>query len=152
MSILLRSVGLTYLMKGSSAGKAGYTFFWSDHGSKAKQEVGVSFNKNCLIEKLTYLPKGMNDQLMVLRLPLLGKKCATIISTYAATMTNSDKVKNQFYDDLHSLIIAVPKSDHLILLGDLNSRIGSDCQTWDRVIEKHGIGSCNSNGLLLLRL
>ncbi|KYO44427.1 hypothetical protein Y1Q_0016740 [Alligator mississippiensis] len=83
---------------------------------------------------------------------LLDKKCATIISAYAPTMTNSDEVKNQFYDDLHSMIAAVPKAGHLILLGDFNTRIGSDCQAWDGVIGKPGIGSCNSNVLLLLRL
>ncbi|KYO18620.1 hypothetical protein Y1Q_0009092 [Alligator mississippiensis] len=86
---------------------------------------------------------------MVLKLPLLGKKCTTIISAY--TPTNSDEVKNQFYDDLHSVIIAVPKSNWLILLGNFNARIGSDFQAWDGIIGKHRIGTCNSNGLLLLR-
>ncbi|KYO44985.1 hypothetical protein Y1Q_0023036 [Alligator mississippiensis] len=117
--------------------KAGYTFFWSGHGTEDKWEAGVSFAiQNSLVKKLTYLPKGVNDLMMVLNLPLVGKKCTTIISAYAPTMANSDEVKNQLYDDLHSVITAVSKSDRLILLGDFNARIGSDCQTWDGVIGK----------------
>ncbi|KYO29487.1 hypothetical protein Y1Q_0000162 [Alligator mississippiensis] len=101
---------------------------------------------------MTCLPKGVNGQVMVFKFPLLGKKCAIIISGYASTMTDSDKVKNQFYDDLHSVILAVPKSGHLILFGYFNARIGSDCQAWDGIIERHRIKSSNRHGLLLLKL
>ncbi|KYO27026.1 hypothetical protein Y1Q_0018193 [Alligator mississippiensis] len=76
----------------------------------------------------------------------------SIISMYAPTTINSDKVKNQFYNDLHCMIAAVPEFDSLILLGDFSAKIGSDYQAWDGVIGKHGSGSCNSYGLLLLRL
>ena len=49
--------------------------------------------------KLSGLPKGINDCLMTLRLPLSGKRHATIVSAYAPTMTNPDEVKDKFYDD-----------------------------------------------------
>ena len=42
------------------------------------------------------LPKGINDRLMMLRLPLSGKRHATIVSAYAPTMTNPDEVKDKF--------------------------------------------------------
>ena len=29
--------------------------------------------------------------------------------------------------------------------------VGTDYQTWDRVIRTEGIGKCNNNGLLLLK-
>ncbi|KYO28746.1 hypothetical protein Y1Q_0004409 [Alligator mississippiensis] len=90
--------------------------------------------------------------MMVVKLPLLGKKCDTIISVYTPTITNSNEVKNQFYDDFHSMIAAVLEFDCLILLGNFNARICSNNQAWYDVIGKHRIGSCNSSGLLLLRL
>ena len=54
-----------------------------------------------------------------LRVPLSGNKHATIVSTYAPTMTNPDEVKDKFYDDLDNIISATPCTDKLILFGDL---------------------------------
>ena len=86
---------------------------------------------------------------MTLRLPLSGKRHATIVSAYAPTMTNPDEVKDKFYNDLDSVISATPRIDKLILLGDFNVRVGTDHQTWEGVIGTEGIGKCKSNGLLL---
>ena len=86
---------------------------------------------------------------MKLRLPLSGKRHATIVSACAPTMTNPDKVRDKFYDDLDSVISATPWTDELILLEDFNARVGTDHQTWEGVIGTEGIGKCNSNGLLL---
>ena len=107
--------------------------------------------KTELVGKLSGLPKGINDRLMTLRLPLSGNKHATIVSAYAPTMTNPDEVKDKFYDDLDNVISATPRTDKLILLGDFNARVGTDHQTWEGVIGPEGVGKCNSNGLLLLR-
>ena len=52
-----------------------------------------------------------------------GKKFATIVSAYAPTMTNPDKTKDRFYEDLDAVISAVPASDKLIILGDFNARV-----------------------------
>ena len=89
---------------------------------------------------------------MTIKLPLLnGRKHATIVSAYAPTMTNEDDVKNKFYEDLHNVLTSVPKGDKLILLGDFNARVGTDTASWSGIIGKHGVGNCNSNGLLLLQ-
>ena len=131
---------------------AGYTFFWSGCKSEERREAGVGFAiKTELVGKLSGLPKGINDRLMTLRLPLSGNKHATIVSAYAPTMTNPDEVKDKFYDDLDNVISATPRTDKLILLGDFNARVGTDHQTWEGVIGPEGVGKCNSNGLLLLR-
>jgi len=131
---------------------AGYTFFWSGRSKEERREAGVGFAiKNHLIGNLTNLPKGLNDRLMSLRLPLPGKKYATIISAYAPTMTNPDEVKDRFYEELGAMITSVPNEDKLIVLGDFNARVGTNDQTWEGIIGKNGIGNCNSNGLLLLQ-
>ena len=131
---------------------AGYTFLWSGRKSEERREAGVGFAiKTELVGKLSGLPKGINDRLMTLRLPLSGNKHATIVSAYAPTMTNPDEVKDKFYDDLDNVISATPRTDKLILLGDFNARVGTDHQTWEGVIGPEGVGKCNSNGLLLLR-
>ena len=87
-----------------------------------------------------------------MRIPLShGKKFATIVSAYAPTLTNLDEVKDKFYEDLNALITNVSTSDKLIILGDCNARVGYDSDSWDGIIGKHGVGKCNSNGLLLLQ-
>ena len=131
---------------------SGYTFFWSGRSSEERREAGVGFAiKSQLARKLTKLPEGINDRLMTLQIPLTDKKNATIISAYAPTMTNPDDIKDKFYEELDALISAVPPSEKLILLGDFNARVGTDHETWEGTIGRHGIGKCNSNGLLLLK-
>ena len=67
--------------------------------------------------------------MMTLRLPLSGKRHATIVSAYAPTMTDPDEVKDKFYDDLDSVISAAAWTDKLILLGDFGARVDTDHQT-----------------------
>ena len=80
---------------------------------------------------------------MTLRLPLSGKRHATIVSAHAPTMTNPDGVKNKFYDNLDSVISATPRTN--------SSSSGTNNQTWKGVIGTEGVGKSNSNCLLLLR-
>ena len=63
---------------------AGYTFFWSGKTSDEGREAGVGFAiRTSLVMKLEPLPKGINDRLMVMTLPLKGKKYLTLNSAYA---------------------------------------------------------------------
>ncbi|XP_059838461.1 craniofacial development protein 2-like [Hypanus sabinus] len=129
-------------------GGGGYTF-WS---STEQREAGVGFAiQSHLTHKLAKLPEGINDRLITLRLPLGNKRSATLISAYAPTMTNPDDIKDKFYEELDTLIAAVPQSEKLIVLGDFNARVGTDYQTWEGILGRHGFGKCNSNGLLLLK-
>ena len=130
----------------------GYTFFWSGRRSEERRETGVGFAiKSILVRKLASIPEGINDRLMKMQLPLGNKRNATIISAYAPTMTNPDEGKDKFYKELVSPITSA-QSEKLILLGDFNTRVGTDHQAWPRVLSKHGIRKCNSNGQLLLQV
>ena len=87
---------------------------------------------------------------MVMQLQLTNKQRATLISVYAPTVTNPEEVKNQLYEQLDALIAAVPKSEKLIIIGDVNARVLADHHMVRSVIGQQGTGKCNSNGLLLL--
>ena len=99
---------------------AGYTFFCSGRGNEEWHEAGVGFAlKTTLVGDLAGLPKGVNDGLKTMKLPLsFRRKHVSIGSVYAPTMTNPEEVMNKFYEDLHSVIAAVPKADKLIILDD----------------------------------
>ena len=89
---------------------------------------------------------------MSFQLPLSNGRNATLFSVYAPTMAYSDDIKDKFYDELSTLITAVPRADKNFVLGDFNARVGADHHTWNGIIGKQGIGKCNSNGLLLLKM
>nr|VZI50603.1 unnamed protein product [Spirometra erinaceieuropaei] len=132
---------------------AGYTFFWSCRPRAERRDAGVAFAiRNDIVGRLPCLPQGINDRLMSLRLPLWGGKFATIISAYAPTMTNPDAVRDKFYEDLHALLATVSKADKLIVLGDFNTRVGTDHTAERGVLGPHGLRGSNDNGLLLLRI
>ncbi|VDL91124.1 unnamed protein product [Schistocephalus solidus] len=66
-------------------------------------------------------------------------------------MTTSKGTKNKFYEDLHVLLVTVPKADNLIALVGFNARINTDYATWRGVLGPHCLDAFNENGLLLLR-
>ncbi|KAK2192722.1 hypothetical protein NP493_24g04000 [Ridgeia piscesae] len=95
------------------------------------------------------MPWPVSDRIMTMRLPLSKVNFTTIISMYAPTMTNPDENKEAFYNKLASVLSGIPRTDKLLLIGDINARIRRE---WPLVMGKHGIGKCNSNGELLLAL
>ena len=57
---------------------------------------------------------------------------------------------NAFYDQLQLTLSSAPASDLLVIMGNFNVRVGSDCSSWNSVMGPHGIGECNENGEQLL--
>ena len=110
---------------------AGYTLFLLGKTSDERRDAGVGFAiRTSLVMKLESLPKGINDRLIVMRLPLKGKKYLTLISAYAPTMSYTQEQNELFYQNLPSLLRTVPKDNKLVLLGDFNARVGNDSQSW----------------------
>ena len=107
---------------------AGFTFLWNGRAKDNRREAGFAV-RNELVNKLSSLPQGINDRKMTMKLILTGKKQDTIISAYAPTMTNPNDVKDQFYEELNSLVTAVPKTEKLIILSDFNARVVVDHQS-----------------------
>nr|VZI33592.1 unnamed protein product [Spirometra erinaceieuropaei] len=131
---------------------ASYTFFWSGRPRAERRDAGVAFAiRNDIVGRLPCLPQGINDRLISIRLPLWGGKFATIISAYAPTMTDPDAVRDKFYEDLHALLATVSKADKLFVLGDFNTRVGTDHTARTGVLGPHGLRGSNDNCLLLFR-
>ena len=128
-------------------------FYWIGKPANEHRQSGVGFAiRKSLADKLDSVPKGINDRLMVLRVPISSNQHLTIVSAYAPTMTNQEDVEEKFFEDLKSLINSPPPKDKLIIMGDFNARVGRSHENWKRVIGRHGTGKENSNGTLLLSL
>ena len=131
----------------------GYTFFWKGHpeGSPRIHGVGIAV-RNSIAENLTESPVYISERLMSLRIPLERGEFATVVSAYAPTLAAEQEVKDQFYHCLHDTLKSVKRTDKLVLMGDFNARVGNDGDMWPGVVERHGVGKMNSNGLRLLTL
>jgi len=61
-------------------------------------------------------------------------------------------MKEKFYQQLHETIITVQKRDVIIVMGDMNAKIGSNNEGLEHVMGTHGIGNMNENGELFSEL
>ena len=56
-------------------------------------------------------------------------------------------MKEKFYQQLHETITAVQKKrDVIIVMGDMNAKIGSNNEGSEHVMGRHGIGNKTENG------
>lgn len=106
--------------------------------------------KDHIAARLESSPRAINERLMTARIPLQHDRFLTVISAYAPTMTNPEANKEEFYATLDRAICDTPAADKLMILSDFNARVGQESYLWPEQLGKHGIGKCNSNGLLLL--
>ena len=70
----------------------------------------------------------------------------TIIQCYAPTEDADIEVKDEFYAKLQEQLSKVSNRDILIVMGDLNAKVGQDNTGVERNMGKHGLGSRNDNG------
>jgi len=80
---------------------------------------------------------------MVIRVPTENNRYLTIVNVYAPTMTYPDEEKEAFYQELATIVSRVSPQHKLLIVGDFNARVGSDCE----IIGKFGKGKKNHNGL-----
>jgi len=76
----------------------------------------------------------------------------TIIQCYAPTETTNKDMKEKFYQELHETITTVQKRDVIIVMGNMNAKIGSNNEGLEHVMGRHGIGNMNGSGELFSEL
>ena len=76
----------------------GYTFFLKGLPEADQRIHGVGFAiRTSLLNRLPESPIGISERIMTLRLPLIRKRFATIISCYAPILPSPEETKDQFY-------------------------------------------------------
>ena len=68
----------------------------------------------------------------------------TVIQVYAPTSNTEEAEVEQFYEDLQDLLELTPQKDILFIIGDWNTKIGS--QELPGVTGKFGLGIQNETG------
>ena len=103
--------------------------------------------------KATFTP--VSNRLCQLQMKQDNNMTITVINAYAPTLPVSEEspeVREQFYDQLESLVRKVKRKDYLIIAGDFNAKTGDVWRQYSRSIGKYGKGKCNSNGIELLEM
>ena len=72
----------------------------------------------------------------------------TVVQVYAPTNDADYESKEEFYEQLQWEVEATPTCRHdvLIVMGNLNAKIGDDNRGWEKVVGRHRLGRTNENG------
>ena len=103
--------------------------------AKGGEAIMFSEKLRCCVKEW----KCESERLMKVRLQIDGR-WVTLIQVYAPIDDSVEEMKSSFYMSLEEMIACVSKRDHLVLMGDLNARVGRDVSTWREVIGRHGEG------------
>jgi len=69
-----------------------------------------------------------------------------VIAVYAPTFMRPEEEHNEFYSDLKQIIKQASRDETLIILGDLNARVGIRDEAWQNELGVHGLEERNENG------
>ena len=87
----------------------------------------------------------ISDRIMKARFN--SKHCKlTIILFYAPTNESDKEDKEDWYEQLQQAGAKVPQHDMLLIIGDMNAKVGYDNSNCERAMGKHGCGVMNDNG------
>ena len=102
--------------------KQNYSLYYSGSSSKTGQPgTGFILLKKMQNDVIGFEPH--NERLCKIRIK--GKyNNITLINVYAPTEDHTEETKEEFYDNLEYLLDKTPKSDTIIILGDVNAQLG----------------------------
>ena len=83
---------------------------------------------------------------------VIGKTLYHIFSVYAPQVGRSEDEKVEFWEGLEDKVVGVPRSEELIVAGDLNSHIGSNRDGYEDVMGHFSFGGQNTEGGTVLDL
>ncbi|KAK7097079.1 hypothetical protein V1264_004109 [Littorina saxatilis] len=69
-----------------------------------------------------------------------------IIQCYAPTNDTEEEDKEEFYNRMATIIQKCPSRNIIIVMGDLNAKIGSDNRGYEEIMGQQGLGEMNDNG------
>ena len=69
----------------------------------------------------------------------------SIIQCYAPTNPADREVKEEFYEQIQSVLERTPNRDIPIVLGDVNTKVGNDNSTREIIVGKAGLDTMNKN-------
>ena len=70
----------------------------------------------------------------------------TVVQVYAPTDDSSLGIKDEFFQKLQETVGDMARRDLMVVMGDMNARVGCDTSIWGEVFGRNGEEVCNDNG------
>lgn len=113
--------------KGKGSTKfSNYILIYSGKNKNERASSGVGFLVNEKFEHSIKAVEYISDRLLMITLNIKPYKETHYISVYAPDITKPQEEKDQFYDELQEILNNIPPKDEVIILGDLNARVGNN--------------------------
>ncbi|CAH2086616.1 unnamed protein product [Euphydryas editha] len=122
--------------------------YFSGNAESSKNEVAFIIPKSSRNCVLGYEP--VSDRLISIKLKASPVNF-NIIQVYAPTSTACSEDIESFYSDLETAICKIPQRELLVIMGDFNSKIGSDSHLLSPCVGKYGLGQRNERGERLVQ-
>ena len=113
---------------------------------------GVGFYISKRISSAVIEFEGISSRIARVRLNTKWFK-VTVIALYAPTEDSNEENKDQWYDEVQEVLNKVPGHDMLVILGDLNAKVGRETAAFNGILGEHSLHEVsNDNGLRVATL
>ena len=125
--------------------QTGETLLYSGKNEEDRHEAGVGLllSKQAAKSLLEWEP--VSDRIITARFESRFQK-VSLVMCYAPTNTTEEEDKDNFYAQLQWVLDKTPRRDMLVLMGDMNAKVGTDNTDREREMGRHGLGDMNENG------
>ena len=134
---------------GENKFQTGETLLYSgkeDEDDHHEAGVALLLSKGATKSLMEWEP--VSDRIITARFESRFQK-VTIVMCYAPTNNAEEEHKDLFYSQLQTVLDKIPRRDMLILMGDMNAKVGCDNAGREKVMGRNGLGVMNENGELL---
>ena len=121
----------------------GESVFFSGRDNIHRHGVAIMMTKK--VEQALMEWKPISDRIIYARLFSKYVKLS-IIQVYAPTNEENVEDKDNFYEQLQTVVDSVHKHDMVLVMADLNAKVGEDNNEYENIIGSHGVGERNDNG------
>ena len=123
-----------------------YTVIYSGADRNTRGQSGVMISIHKSISNKTDHYKFWNDRVIETRLKT-QRGHLTILGVYAST-EGRDELNEEFYETLQKILDKVNKNGYIMLIGDMNARVGNN--RFSNIVGTNGEAALSSNGRKLI--
>jgi len=129
---------------GSVTTSLGNTIIYSGRkDNDHRQGVAIMMSKAAKKWMIEWTP--INEGLMIVRFKSRYTKLS-VIQCYLPTNNVEEETKDMFYQQLQKAIDNVASHDALLVIGDLNAKVGCSNEGREKIMGEKGCGDMNENG------